>query len=337
MLKRGSFIAIASLCGVLMFTSSCKTPREKRLEAENERLNNEIIKSDSVQIQFMNAYAEIDANLQAIKVREKMINRNSQEAEENADVQQRIIADIVAIGKLMESNRQKLQNMESLRRQLVNARAENKKLKAERERVVVQEKTSMVGVNNPQDAARIEELERENARLNELNQSQIKMIEALKKQLEESEARIESLQQELASLKDAYAALENINQELKANEQQYLARIGEQEATISSLNDQLNQTRTAYYIVAPAKELKAKGIVIKNVVNPDVKVSSLVTIADFNEMRVIETKSGKVELLSNHPKGSYRVDIKDKKNLKVEITNAQAFWSLSRVCVISTK
>ncbi|MDE5762750.1 MAG: hypothetical protein K2H68_04505, partial [Bacteroidales bacterium] len=101
MFKSSSFIAIASLCGVLMFTTSCKTPREKRLEAENERLNNEIIKSDSVQIQFMNAYAEIDANLQAIKAREKMINRNSQDAEENADVQQRIIADIVAIGKLM--------------------------------------------------------------------------------------------------------------------------------------------------------------------------------------------------------------------------------------------
>ncbi|MBD5388051.1 hypothetical protein HDR68_01500 [bacterium] len=334
MFKRSSFIAIASLCGVLMFSTSCKTPREKRLEAENERLNNEIIKSDSVQIQFMNAYAEIDANLQAIKTREKMINRNSQDAEENADVQQRIIADIVAIGKLMESNRQKLQNMESLRRQLVNARAESKKLQAEN--VTLKEK-SLVAVNNPQDAERIEALEKENTRLNELNQSQVKMIAALKKQLAESEARIESLQQELASLKDAYAALENINKELKANEQQYLAKLEEQEATISNLNSQLNQTKTVYYIAAPAKELKSKGIVVKNSVNPDIKISALTSVPDFNDLRVIETKSGKVEVLSNHPRGSYRIDNKDKKNFKIEINNPQSFWSLSRVCVVSTK
>ena len=335
MLKRGSFIAIASLCGVLMFTSSCKTPREKRLEAENERLNNEIIKSDSVQIQFMNAYAEIDANLQAIKVREKMINRNSQEAEENADVQQRIIADIVAIGKLMESNRQKLQNMESLRRQLVNVRTENKKLQVEK--AALQEKTNMVAVNNPQDAARIEELERENARLNELSQSQVKMIEGLKKQLAESEARIESLQEELATLKDAYAALENVNKELKANEQEYLARLEEQQSTIADLNSQVNQGKTVYYMVAPTKELKNRGILVKNSVNADAKLTSYVPVSDFNELRVIETKSGKPELFSSHPQGSYRFDIKDSKNIKIEITNPQNFWSVSRVCVIGTK
>lgn len=334
MFKSGSFIAIASLCGVLMFTTSCKTPREKRLEAENERLNDEIIKSDSVQIQFMNAYAEIDANLQAIKTREKMINRNSQDAEENADVQQRIIADIVAIGKLMESNRQKLQNMESLRRQSNAARAEVKKLQAEN--ASLKEKHA-VAVNNPQDAERIEALEKDNARLNELNQSQVKMIAALKKQLAESEARIEALQQELASLKDAYAALENINKELKANEQQYLARLEEQESTISNLNNQLNQTKTVYYIAASAKELKNKGIVVKNSVNPNIKISALTSVPDFNELHIIETNSTKADLVSNHPQGSYRIDIKDKKNFKIEITNPQNFWSLSRVCVISTK
>ncbi|MCM1169054.1 MAG: hypothetical protein NC324_03860 [Bacteroides sp.] len=333
MFKHGSFIAIASLCGVLMFTTSCKTPREKRLEAENARLNDEIIKSDSVQIQFMNAYAEIDANLQAIKVREKMINRNSQEAEENADVQQRIIADIVEIGKLMEKNRQKLQSMESLRRELVNARAESKKLKAEN--VALKESSHTVG--NPQDAERIAALEKENARLTELNQGFQKTIAALKKQLAESEARIESLQQELASLKDAYAALENINRELKANEQQYLAQLDEKEATISSLNSQLTQSKTVYYIAAPAKALKSKGIVVKNAVSSDVKLTALTAVADYNELRVIETKSSKAEVVSSHPKGSYRIDAKDKKNVKIEITNPQNFWSVSRVCVISTK
>ncbi len=335
MFKRSSVIALASLCGLFLLATSCKTPREKRLEAENERLNNEIIKSDSVQIQFMNAYAEIDANLQAIKVREKMINRNSQEAEENPDVQQRIIADIVEIGKLMENNRQKLQNMESLRRQLVKARSDNKKLQSEN--ATLKEAARPQVMSNPQDAERIEALEKENARLAELNKGLEKTIARLKQQLSESEARIESLQQELTSLKEAYAALQAINEELKANEQQFLAKMDEKDATISDLNNRLGQSKTVYYIAAPAKQLKAKQITVKNSVNPDVKLSNLTTVSDYEELRVIPTNSGKAELLSSHPMGSYKIDNKDKKNIKIEITNPKNFWSVSRVCVIATK
>lgn len=333
MFKRSSFVAVVSLCGLIMLSTSCKTPREKRLEAENERLNNEIIKSDSVQIQFMNAYAEIDANLQAIKTREKMINRNSQEAEENADVQQRIIADIVEIGKLMEKNRQKLQNMESLRRQLNNIRTENKKLKAEN----VSLKESATPKTSSQDAERMQALEQENARLAQANEGYKKMVDQLKKQVAESEARIESLQQELASLKDAYAELQKINEDLKANEQQYLASLEERDATISSLNAQLAQSKSVYFIASPAKDLKAKGIVVKNTVNPDVKLSAFTQIDNMDDFRVIETKSAKAEIISNHPKGSYAIDSKDKKNVKINITSPERFWSLSRVCVVSTK
>lgn len=333
MFKRSSIAALVVLCGLMTLSTSCKTPREKRLEAENERLNNEIIKSDSVQIQFMNAYAEIDANLQAIKTREKMINRNSQEAEENADVQQRIIADIVEIGKLMEKNRQKLQSMESMRRQLNTIRTENKKLKDEN--TVLKE--SATPKTSAKDAERIQALEQENARLAELNKGLEGTITRLKKQLAESEARIESLQQEVASLKDAYAELKKINEDLKANEQQYLASLDEKDATISSLNEQLKQSKSVYFIAASAKELKSKGVVLGKTVNPSVKLSALTQVDNIDDFRVIETKSSKAELVSNHPNGSYTIDSKDKKNIKINITNPKSFWSVSRVCVVSTK
>lgn len=334
MFKRSSIAALVVLCGMMMMLStSCKTPREKRLEAENERLNNEIIKSDSVQIQFMNAYAEIDANLQAIKTREKMINRNSQEAEENADVQQRIIADIVEIGKLMEKNRQKLQSMESMRRQLNTIRTENKKLKDENTAI----KNAATPKTSGKDAERMQALEQENARLAELNKGLENSITRLKKQLAESEARIESLQQELASLKDAYAELKKINEDLEASKQQYLASLDEKDATISSLNEQLSQSKSVYFIAASAKELKSKGVVLGKIVNPNVKLSTLTQVDNIDDFRVIETKSSKAELVSNHPNGSYTFDTKDKKNIKINITNPKNFWSVSRVCVVSTK
>lgn len=330
-----SVIALASLCGAMLIATSCETPKEKRLKAENEELKNEIVKADSLQLQFMNAYNEIDANLHSIKVREKMINRNSRDAEQNADVQKRIIADIVQIGKLMENNRKKLQEMEGLRRQLASARAEAKKYKEEAAdlRAAAQPKQE----SNEKDLERIAALEKENARLAELNKGYEKTIEGYKKKLADAEATIESMKQEIQQLKDAAKALNDIIAELKASEQKYLAQLDEKDATISDLNNRLSQSEAVYYICAPAKQLKASQIVGKSGLNPDVKVSALTLISDKEEFRSIETKSSKAVFMSTHPAGSYKFNVEDKKNVKIEITNPKAFWSVSRVCVVSTK
>lgn len=328
-INRNSVLAAAVLCGLLLLASSCKTPRVKRLEAENARLQNDIVKSDSVQIQFMNAYAEIEANLNEIKLREKIINENSYDAEMNADIQQRIINDIVEIGKLMEDNRQKLQEMESLRRQLISARNSNNALKKENEIL-------RNGVD-PEAQLRVEELEAENVRLAELNKSLEETVSRLKDQLSESEARIESMQEELALLKDAYAALQAVNDSLQRNEQAYLAQIQSRDYRISDLTRKLSASQSVYYIVANSKTLKAKNIVVKNQVNPNLRLQNLTEVGDYTELAMIETKSNKAELISSHPAASYRIDNKDKKNLKIVITDPQAFWSTTRVCVVEIR
>lgn len=328
-INRNSVLAAAVLCGLFLLASSCKTPRVKRLEAENARLQNDIVKSDSVQIQFMNAYAEIEANLNEIKLREKIINENSYDAEMNADIQQRIINDIVEIGKLMENNRQKLQEMESLRRQLLSARNSNNALKKENEIL-------RNGVD-PEAQLRVEELEAENVRLAELNKSLEETVSRLKDQLSESEARIESMQEELALLKDAYAALQAVNDSLQRNEQAYLAQIQSRDYRISDLTRKLSASQSVYYIVANSKTLKAKNIVVKNQVNPNLRLQNLTEVGDYTELAMIETKSNKAELISSHPAASYRIDNKDKKNLKIVITDPQAFWSTTRVCVVEIR
>lgn len=328
-INRNSVLAAAVLCGLLLLASSCKTPRVKRLEAENARLQNDIVKSDSVQIQFMNAYAEIEANLNEIKLREKIINENSYDAEMNADIQQRIINDIVEIGKLMENNRQKLQEMESLRRQLISARNSHNALKKENEIL-------RNGVD-PEAQLRVEELEAENVRLAELNKSLEETVSRLKDQLSESEARIESMQEELALLKDAYAALQAVNDSLQRNEQAYLAQIQSRDYRISDLTRKLSASQSVYYIVANSKTLKAKNIVVKNQVNPNLRLQNLTEVGDYTELAMIETKSNKAELISSHPAASYRIDNKDKKNLKIVITDPQAFWSTTRVCVVEIR
>lgn len=330
-LKRSTVLAIATLCGMVLLATSCKTPREKRLEAENEKLQNDIVKSDSVQIQFMNAYAEIDANLQAIKKREKMINKNSRDAEENPDIQQRIINDIVEIGKLMENNRKKLQDMESLRRQLVAARSSNEKLKAENTSL----KESAAPKTNEQDAEKLAYYEKENLKLAELNKKLEQQIQNLKQQLDEKEMEIGNLREEIKQLKQAYAVLEATMDSLSRKSQQYLADIEDRDNTIASLNDQLNSSKTFYYIAAPGKDLKSKQISGKGGINPNASVRNFTPITEDERVIPFSGKFG--NLLTKHPNTSYRIDDKDKKNLKLIINDPQAFWSLSKVCVIETK
>lgn len=337
MKKSSILLAAAASVGFLLMTTSCKTPRVKKLEAENTKLQNDIIKSDSVQIQFMNAYAEIEANLNEIKVREKMINENSQEAESNPDIQQRIISDIVEIGKLMESNRQKLQNMESLRRQLVAARSANKKLTAENNALKQGIPAPVQQGSDPKDQQQIAALTKENARLAELNKSLEETITNLKNQLAESEARIESLQEELSLLKEAYAALQAVNDSLKASNDAYLAQLEEKDNQINSLNSQLSSSSKVYYIVANSKTLKAKKIMVKKSINPNIRLTNLTAVENFKDLHIIETKASKISVLSQHPTKSYVINIKDKKNAKIEIKDPEAFWSTSKVCVIETK
>ena len=131
--NRSPVYVMTVFCALLLMASSCKMSRVKDLEAENARLQNDIVRSDSVQIQFMNAYAEIESNLDEIRLREKIINESSFDTEANSDVQKRILEAIDEIGGLMAKNRQRLQEMESLRRQLMSARSANRILKAKNE------------------------------------------------------------------------------------------------------------------------------------------------------------------------------------------------------------
>lgn len=350
MKRIGILLAFALSTGLLLSLTSCKTPRVKKLEAENAKLQDDIVKSDSVQIQFMNAYAEIEANLNEIKLREKMINESSQDAEDNADIQQRIITDIVQIGKLMESNRQKLQEMEKLRRQLVTLRSANKKLKAQvaelKEGAPMlaptpapkRESPAVKVVNNPQDQQRIDELTKENSRLSELNKAYEKQIADLKNKLSESEARVESLQEELALLKDAYAALQAVNDSLQAGNAAFLAQLEAKDGEISALNARLSNSNAVYYLVADPKTIKSKGLAAKKALNPDaVNPKDFIKVDDMADLAVIETKGKSVNILSQHPAKSYEFDVKDPKNIKINIKSPKAFWSVSRVCLIEVK
>ncbi len=346
----------------LMTLTSCKIVRTadyNKLIEDNLMMTESIFRSDSIQNCFMSAYAEIERNIDEIKVREKMIVQANEEGP--IDQQQKILNDIAEIGKLMESNRKQLRQMQSLRKQLIESKKQTARLQ-ERSAQLQDQNTRLQEENRqlresskvptPQPAVapapatnnqaeKLAYYERENQRLAELNKQLEEQIAGLKNKVTESEARIESLQEELALLKDAYAALQAINDSLQLEIIRYQKEIESKDSELASKDNEIatlnSMVSTAYYFVGTAKDIKAKGILDKKTINPNVKISSFTRIDNYNDERTIETKSAKVVLMSTHPSGSYTINNKNPKNVVIEIKDPAKFWSITRFCIIQKK
>lgn len=321
--------------------SSCKFLKKADYESlvnENTLMKDDIYRSDSIHNCFMGAYAEIERNLDEIKAREKMISAKANTAENHVDQQQKILNDISEIGKLMDANRKKLRQMQSMRKQLIESKKQTARVQEEnrqlREGILPTTPQPAPTPTTGDQSDKLSYYGKENQRLAALNSTMSETINQLKNKVAESEARIESLQEELALLKDAYAALQAINDSLQIEIVRYQRESGEKDAEINTLNDQVY---VAYYCIGNAKELKTKGVLEKKIVSANISDGNFVRIPNYTEKRVIETNSSKAALISSHPTSSYTINSKDAKNLKIEIKNPAKFWGATRYCVIQVK
>jgi chromosome segregation ATPase len=368
------FFAICAAFAVAI--TSCQTNKINQLEKENESLRQEIIRSDSVQMQFMNAYSEIEYNLSEIRAREKSIDKYSNEPgiRNNRTMQEKILEDIAVIGRLLEDNRAKLTNMTNLQKQLITTKAENarlKKITLAREQLFGESygSGSKVGSSNierenratqklyeeqsksrqqEQSIERPQQVQRtstnaasaEIARLQALNQSLQNTITQLRQQVAESEARIEALQEELSLLKEAYAALQAINESLQAENSQYKSDLAASQAEIDEKNVEISRlnevVQAAYYYIGAKKDAAAKGLIVKSGSTPVYKDADFIRIENIFEKKIIETNSAKPTIISNHPSTSYSLDMKDKENVKIVIKNPDQFWKVTKYLVIVT-
>ena len=366
-------LTLFTICAVFALTiTGCQTNKVNQLEKENELLRQEIIHSDSVQMQFMNAYSEIEYNLSEIRAREKDINKYSSEPEirNNRTMQEKILEDIAVIGRLLEDNRTKLARMTTLQKQLITVKAENARLKKlartheqsfgvssggrvsssniERENRATQKLYEERSKSQEQPKERLQQTQStsanaasaEIARLKALNQSLQNTITQLRQQVSESEARIEALQEELSLLKEAYAALQAINESLQAENSQYKSDLAASQAEIDQKNAEISRlnevVQVAYYYIGTKKDAAAKGLIVKSGNTPVYKDSDFIRIENISEKKVIETNSAKPIVISNHPATSYSLDTKDKENVKIVIKNPDLFWKVTKYLVVVT-
>jgi len=274
----------ASLILTSLFFASCTGSGEKdpnpladSLAGDNNNLKGELSAKEVALQEFVNSFNEIQANLDAIKEKEKLVNASSQGGDVKSKEEQ-IKADIQSIYELMAKNKSRIGSL-------------NKKLKTA------------------------------NTKIDGLEQ----MIATLEAQLNEKDvqigdltSKIELLNIELSNLVVNYESLEQENQV------------------------KTEKINTAYYVIGTAKELKDKGITTKEGGFVGIgKTTNLkkdfnrdyFTKIDASQTTVIPLGAKKVKILSSHPSNSYKL-VGEKPIEKLEISNVEDFWSVSKYLVI---
>lgn len=171
-------------------------------------------------------------------------------------------------------------------------------------------------------------------------------INSLTKKLKDSKLKMEGMQQMIENLqnslnmKDEEIAelknkIESLNIELSTLNTDYKDIQGENELKTQVI-------KTAFYAFGTSKELKEKNIITKeggfigigksNKLKDDFN-KEYFTKVNIDEATSINIGAKKAKIITSHPSGSYKL-IGEKKVERIEITNAEEFWSVSKYLVI---
>lgn len=160
-----------------------------------------------------------------------------------------------------------------------------------------------------------------------------KALSELERTIEGLEATIAEKDIEIGTLKEQLASTNSS-----------LATIIEMYRDKSQLSDmQRMELNTAYYVVGTAKELKERGILSKEGgvvgIGSVKKLNTTNLPADaFQRIDVVRTTeiplgAKKAKLVTSHPDGSYRLEGGN----KLVVTDANAFWSISKYLVVEVE
>lgn len=157
-------------------------------------------------------------------------------------------------------------------------------------------------------------------------------LEGMQTMIENLQASLNLKDEEITDLKNK---IESLNIELSALNTDY-----KDIQTESDLKTQV--IKTAYYAFGTSKELKEKNIISKEGGFIGIgKTSKLkedfnkeyFTKVNIDEVTSINIGAKKAKIITTHPSGSYKL-IGEKTVEKIEITNAEEFWSVSKYLVI---
>ncbi|MCL2412832.1 MAG: hypothetical protein FWC98_01690 [Bacteroidales bacterium] len=283
-------IITLSIVAIAVMLTSCNRGKIAEMENEIQNLRNERHVADSLQGAFYSFLLEIENNLTEIRTREQMVADAARERPRN--LQERIVQDLNEISTLMQQNRERLNDLERVRRQLRAANVETRRLQ--------------------------------------------ELIDSLTRRVEEQEAQIAELQEQLKQA--------NLRIETLTTENQMLTEEGERmQAQIDQQTVDLN---TAFFTMGTSQTLRANGVITQRggfigigrtqIINDDAALQNFTRI-DIREFTRLETNSQRIDLITPHAPGSFRINNEDPRNLIIEITNPAEFWKSSKFLVVRTR
>lgn len=282
----------------MMLATGCNQSKEEvaRLKKSNDSLVSLTVAKDATVADFVSSFNDIQANLDTIKMKEKIINKATEGSNEiKSRTKDQINSDINMIYKMQRDNRAIIA---SLRAKLKNAGTHSAEMET--------------------------------------------MIDNLNKQVEEKDLQIAQLKDELGKaniqVSDLTAKVDNLN----TNVDNLSMQNKQKEQVIADKTTELN---TAYYVIGTTRDLTEKKIVTKEggfiglgrtkELTPEIDRKAL-TKVDITNLSVIPIMKNKVNILTSHPKNSYRLTGKNNADSLV-ITDQKEFWSLSKVLVLNVK
>lgn len=184
-----------------------------------------------------------------------------------------------------------------------------------------------------------------------------KKIADLSKKLKNSGVEIAALNEKVKYLTSTIEERDNsfvaLNQQMAEKENEIISlndQVGTLETVVINqkglIDEQEISLNTAYIAAGNFKELKEKGILTKEGgflgLGKNTSLANEVSDESFTKIDVTETKSfpvfsERVELITEHPAGSYEWVEENNQIAYMVISNPKEFWKISKYAVLETK
>lgn len=282
----------------VMATACVSRQSADRMQVEIDSLQEQVKAKEALIDDVFASIGAITSNLEEIKKREGLLTLSDVELSDSTSTE-RIKNDLQALDNLLAENRTRIAELEKKAEQLRKA---NHKIKG---------------------------LERLIEELNSQVASRDKEIETLK-------GRIEGLNQQVATL----------NQEVATKQAEVVTLTGERDSLTAQVAETTTELHTAHYIIAPEKQLvsdrivEKRGLIGRTLVVTEQPNTALFTTADTRLLKTLPIGKKEVSIITAHPEGSYWLveSEQDKKVIEsLVILDAEQFWSLSKILVVSHK
>ncbi len=269
-----------------------------RMQSDIDSLRAEVKAKEAIIDDVFASIGEITNNLEEIKTREGLLTLQNGELRDSTSTG-RINEDLQAIDNLLAENRARIADLEKKADQLRRA---NHKIK---------------GLET--------------------------LIEQLNTQVAEKDGEIAQLKTRIEGLNTQVA---DLGRQVETKEAEVRTLTSEKEQLTTEVTQKTTQLHTAYYLIAPEKQLlsdlvvEKKGMIGRTLVIAEKPNMGLFTEADTRLLKTLPIGQKEVTLITSHPEGSYWL-VESEENKKVieslVILDAEQFWSLSKILVVSHK